>query len=259
LRKDKNFLMRLGTICSLFIVAACSSSTPVLSVLVAVTGVALFPWRRHRTKMWIGLFVLLMSLHVVMKAPVWHLMARADFTGGSTGWHRYRIFDAFVNHFSEWYLVGEPDPMSWGVWQMRDITNMYIAQGLMGGLLSLIAFLFVLIFAFGNVGRALNAESIARSLKHQWICWCIGVAILVHAVTFLGVAYFGQMPVILYLELSLASCVYVFARRDSWKQRAKNRVLEAQRGQERRAGGAAEASARQGLIGARVVQGPRNH
>ena len=224
LRKDRNFLMRLGTIGCLFIVAACSSSTPVLSVLVAVTGVALFPWRRHRTKMWVGLFALLLSLHIVMEAPVWALMARVDFTGGSTGWHRYRIFDAFVNHFSEWYLMGETDPMSWGVWEMRDLTNMYVAEGLNGGLLGLIAFLFVLIFAFGNVGRALNVKVIARSLAHQWICWCVGVAILVHAVTLLGVAYFGQMPVILYLELSLASCVYVFARRDSLRKRAENRA-----------------------------------
>ena len=229
LRKDNNFLMRLGTLCCLFIVAACSSSTPVLSVLVAVTGVALFPWRRHRTKMWVGFFVLLMSLHVVMKAPVWHLMARADFTGGSTGWHRYRIFDAFVENFSEWYLIGEPDPLSWGVWEMRDVTNMYIAQGLNAGLLGLITFLLILIFAFGNVGRALNTRSIARSLKHQWICWCIGVAILVHAVTFLGVGYFGQMKVMLYVELSLVSCVYVFARRSSLKQRSKERILETER------------------------------
>ena len=226
LRGEKAFLMRLGTVASLFIVAACSSSTPILSVLVAVTGAALFPWRRHRTKMWVGLFVLLISLHVVMKAPVWHLMARFNITGGSTGWHRYKIFDAFVKNFSEWYLTGEPDPLSWGVWEMRDITNVYIAQGLGGGLLTLLVFLLVLIFAFGNVGRALN---IALSPSRQWICWCVGVAIFVHAVTFLGVGYFGQMIVILYVELALASCVYVFARRDSSRQAAKNRVLEAQR------------------------------
>jgi hypothetical protein len=224
LRKDRNFLMRLGTIGCLVIVAACSSSTPVLSVFVAAVGVALFPWRRHRTKMWVGLFALVMSLHVVMEAPVWALMARVDLTGGSTGWHRYRIFDAFMNHFSEWYLLGETDPMSWGVWEMRDLTNMYIAEGLNGGLLGLTAFLFVLIFAFGNVGRALNVRSIARSLTRQWICWCVGVAILVHAFTLLGVAYFGQMPVILYTELSLASCVYVFARRDALRQRAESRA-----------------------------------
>ena len=227
LRKDKTFLVRLGTIGCLFIVAACSSSTPVLSALVAVIGAALFPWRRHRTKMWVGLFALLVSLHLVMKAPVWHLMSRIDLAGGSTGYHRYEVLNAFLEHFSEWYLVGEPDPMSWGVWVMRDVTNMYVAQGLTGGLLTLILFLLVLVLAFGNVGRALDARSLARSLQRQWICWCIGVAILVHVVTFLSVSYFGQMEVIFYLELSLATCVNNFARRDSLKQRAK--ILEPQR------------------------------
>jgi len=229
LRKDKDFLMRLGTIDCLFIVAACSSSTPILSVLVAVTGVALFPWRRHRTRMWIGLFALLISLHVVMEAPVWALMQRVDLTGGSTGYWRYQLFDTFVKNFSKWYLLGEPDPLSWGVWVMKDVTNTYIAVGLTGGLLTLIVLLLVLIFAFGNVGRALDARSIARSLKRQWICWCIGVVICIHTVTFLGVKYYGQIIVILYVELSLASSVYVFAKRDARKQRARNRVFEVQR------------------------------
>jgi len=117
---------------------------------------------------------------------------------------------------------------------MRDVTNMYVAQGLNGGLLGLIAFLLVLVFSWGNVGRALNTRSIARSLKHQWICWCIGVAIFVHAVTFLGVGYFGQMKVMLYVELSLASCVYVFARRDFLKKessehRSRRRFRETQK------------------------------
>lgn len=230
LRKDKIRLMRLGTISCLFIVAACSSSTPILSVLFALMGAALFPWRRYRTHMWVGLFALLTALHLVMKAPVWHLMSRLDLTGGSTGYHRYEVFDAFIGNFSEWYLVGEPDPMSWGVWQMRDVTNMYVAQGLTGGLLTLILFLLVVIFAFGNVGRALKLKAVARSLRRQWICWCVGVAIFVHAATFLGVTYFGgQMMVILYLELSLTTCVYRFARRDSLQQMAKARALRAQR------------------------------
>lgn len=229
LRNDKRALMRLGTIGSLFIVAACSSSAPILSVLVGVTCAALFPWQRHRTKMWVGLFALLSFLHLVMEAPVWHLMSRVDLTGGSTGWHRYRIFDAFVRNFSEWWLAGESDPLSWGVWQMRDPTNVYISQGLNGGLLTLVVLLLVLIFAFGNVGRALKTRSVVRSPKRQWICWCIGVAVCVHAVTFLGVSYFGQMIVMLYMELSLASTVYIFARRDSYEQEAKQRIVEAKR------------------------------
>lgn len=238
LRGQKKLLMRFGTFSCLFIVAACSSSTPILSVLVAFFGAALFPLRRFRTHMWVGFFTFLGFLHVVMKAPVWHLMSRMDFTGGSTGYHRYEVFNAFVTHFSEWYLLGEPDPMSWGIWFMRDVTNMYVAQGLTGGLITLLLFLLVIGFAFGNVGRALKAPAAVRSLKRQWICWCIGVAILVHAVTFFGVTYFGgQMMVILYLELSLTTCVYSFTRRDTIKLIAKKRrLLEAQQARPQLAG-----------------------
>jgi hypothetical protein len=158
---------------------------------------------------------------MVMNEPVWHLMARVE---DPNAWHRYKVFDTFVENFSEWWLVGEPDPLSWGVSQMRDPTNVYVVQGLTGGLLTLIILLLVLIFAFGNVGRALNTRSIARSPKRQWICWCIGVAICVHAVTFLGTTYFGQLLVMLYLELALASSVCILARRNSLQQGAKRRV-----------------------------------
>jgi hypothetical protein len=215
LRGRNPHLMRLGTVCSLFIVAACSSSTPILSVAVAMAGAALFPWRRYRTHMWIGLFALLTSLHIVMKAPVWHLMSRLDFTGGSTGYHRFAVLDAFIRYFSRWYVGGDPNPESWGVWQMRDATNQYVVEGLNGGLLTLVVFLLVLVFAFGNVGRSLKVTSSIGGRDRQWICWCVGVGMFVHAITFFGVSYFGQMIVILYLQLALASCVYAFAMRDA--------------------------------------------
>jgi len=218
LRRQNPRLMRLGTFACLFIVAACSSSTPLLSVAVAMTGAALFPWRRYRTLMWLGLFGLLTSLHIVMKAPVWHLISRVNLTGSSAGYHRFEILDAFIRNFSRWYLVGEQDPESWGVWQMRDVTNQYVAEGLDGGLLTLIAFLLVLVFAFGNVGRALKMTP-RRARHRQWICWTVGVAVFVHSVTFFGVSYYGQMTVLLYLQLSLASGVYVFAMRDVLRQR----------------------------------------
>jgi hypothetical protein len=126
-----------GLFAALFIVFACSSSTPLISVLAAAGGIALFRLRAWRTAMWVSFCLLLFALHMVMNMPVWHLMARADFVGGSTGWHRFRIFDAFINNFREWYLTGEPNPMSWGVWEMRDITNQFILEGLRGGLLTL--------------------------------------------------------------------------------------------------------------------------
>ena len=224
LRGYRPRLMHVGTLCALFIVAACSSSTPILSVLVAGIGAALFPWRRNRTWMWKGLFALLTALHFIMEAPVWHLMSRLDFTGGSTGYHRFAVLDAFLRNFSRWYLAGDPDPRSWGVWQMRDVTNHYAHEGLNGGLLALVAFVLVLVFAFGDVGRTLKMRSTTRNRASEWIAWCTGVAILVHTVTFFGLTYFGQMVVIFYLQLSFAAGVYTFATRDSRKQKGELRA-----------------------------------
>jgi len=213
LRKSRPRLMRVGTIAALFIVAACSSSTPILSVAVAMVGALLFPWRRYRTYMWTGLFALLTTLHIVMEAPVWHLMSRFDFTGGSTGYHRFQVLDSFIEFFPRWWLGGDQNPESWGVWQMRDATNQYVVEGLDGGLLTLIAFVLVLVLAFGNIGRCLKMASVVRRGDREWICWSVGVAMFVHTVTFFGVSYFGQMTVMLHLQISLASSLYVFARR----------------------------------------------
>lgn len=223
LRKSRPRLTKVGTIASLFIVAACSSSTPILSVVVAVAGAALFPWRRYRTYMWTGLFAVLTALHIVMKAPVWHLMSRLDFTGGSTGYHRFQVLDSFIRFFPRWWLGGDPNPESWGVWQMRDSTNQYVVEGLDGGLLTLIAFVLVLILAFANVGRCLKMRSVVRRGDREWICWSVGVAIFVHTVTFFGVSYFGQMMVMLHLQIALASGVYVFALRGAKRRRIPER------------------------------------
>jgi len=197
----------IGTICALIIVATTSSSTSVLTVLAAVTAVIMFPFRRQRTMIWVGIVAIAFVLHFfIMKQPIWHLMARADILAGSTGWHRFVIFDAFVNNFSRWYLVGESDPLSWGVWQMRDITNYYISQGLRGGLATLLVFLLVLIYGFRNVGKSLTlSESSAKRSDPvlEWRLWLLGVALFSHVVTFFGVSYFGQIIVVWYLQLAL--------------------------------------------------------
>jgi hypothetical protein len=201
-------LCYLATGSVLVIVAATASSTPMLSVAAAFGAAGLFRFRHHRTQIWVGTLMVLALLHfVVMEKPVWHLMSRVDLVGGSTGWHRYVIFNAFVNHFSDWFLTGESNPRSWGVWQMRDITNQYILEGLRGGLLTLLMFLLVLGRAFGNVGKLLAAEETSggkRDLKQEWIVWMIGVAVFVHVITFLGISYFAQMIVAFYLQLAIA-------------------------------------------------------
>lgn len=204
-------LCALGTIAAVTIVIACSSSTPILAAAVAFFGAFMFRYRHRRKLIWkSGLATILVLHFVIMDSPVWHLMARVNIVGGSTGWHRYRIFDAFVNNFREWYLVGEPDPMSWGVWQMRDITNQYILEGLRGGLITLLFFVLILITAFSFVGKSLtNSEKLESdsAVDLTWYTWLIGTTMFIHAVTFLGLSYFGQMEMILYLQIGIVGSI----------------------------------------------------
>jgi len=199
-----------GTASGFLIIAATASSTPLLSAIAALVGAALFVLRRWRTQMWVGLIAALVILHFfVMQAPVWHLMSRVDVIGGSTGWHRFIIFDTFLNHFSAWYLTGYTTPTDWA-WQMRDITNEFMVQGLRGGLLTLSMFILVLLWAFGNVGRRLAAiedEASGRDAALEWRLWLVGVIVFVHVMTFFGLSYFGQMNILWYLQLSIAGAV----------------------------------------------------
>jgi hypothetical protein len=199
----------IGTISTIVIIIACSSSTPILTAALAGFGLWLFRYRHARKKMWVGLCLTLLTLHLVMEAPVWHLMARVDLVGGSTGWHRYIIFDAFINHFSSWWATGDSNPKGWGVWQMRDITNQYMLEGLRGGLLTLTFFVLILLFAFGKIGRAMKAleELPTKNIYAEKLVWLIGVTILLHTVTFFGVSYFGQITALLYIHFALAGAV----------------------------------------------------
>ena len=58
-------------------------------------------------------------LHIVMKAPVWHLIARITVFDASTGWHRYWVIDQSLRHIGDWWLLGTTSTLSW---EVLDIT-----------------------------------------------------------------------------------------------------------------------------------------
>ncbi len=190
-----------GLLASLFIVVASSSSTPVMAVVFGLVGMAFYPLRGHLRPIRYAFFSSLVVLHFIMKGPVWSLIARISAVAGSTGWHRYKVMDATINNFSKWWLLGEPDPMSWGVWNMRDITNQYVLEGLQGGLLTLVIFVACIAVAFGIVGKALRRPD-SSAQEHLFI-YTIGVSLFVHVWSFFGVSYFSQMLMLWYLTLAI--------------------------------------------------------
>jgi hypothetical protein len=194
----------IGIIMSLIIITTCASSTPFMGVIAGIGGGLMFYFRRHLRSIRWSFILLLLALHMVMKKPVWHLVSRIDIAGGSTGWHRYFLIDSAIRHFDEWFLLGTKSTAHWGP-SMFDITNQYILEGVMGGFLTLIIFILIIVQAFSIIGRAWR---LAPVKTYQMACiWSLGVSLFVHCVNFIAVSYFGQIQMIWYLLLAIIGSI----------------------------------------------------
>ena len=191
----------VGILCTLIIVYCCASSTPLLGVLTGAVAFAAFPLRNHTRLIRWGIACALVGLHLVMNAPVWHLIARVSAVGGSTGYHRFQLIDNFIRRFNEWAVVGTNSTAHW-FWGGQDVTNHFVMQGVRGGLLTFLLFVAGVALAFGAVGRARRMTT-SDSAKEQ-LAWGTGVSLLVHCACFIGVSYFGQITLLWFMTLAIA-------------------------------------------------------
>jgi hypothetical protein len=136
-----------------------------------------------------------------MKAPVWMLIARVDLTGSSSGYHRAELVDQFINHFSDWWLIGTKDTINWGedIW---DAQNEYVSVGETGGLLAFIFFIAMISRVCARIG---NARKRCENREQEWFVWFFGAALFSNLVAFFGVNYFDQSKVGWFLLLAMIS------------------------------------------------------
>jgi len=181
-----------------------ASSTPLLTVIAIIIFWKLYSYRKHGRIIFLGTCFGLLLLNLIMNAPVWHLMARANIFSGSTGWHRYFLFDNFIKHVSEWFFLGTKSTAHWGHAQ-QDITNQFVLEGVRGGGVTLFIFVIVIFYAVKIPGKA-SLGNIDSGVK--WMAWGICVAMLGHFVSFWGVSYFGQMNLLLYFTFALVGFTF---------------------------------------------------
>ena len=199
-----------GGLACLTMIGASGSSGPIMSGILAIGALCLWPWRGHMKLLrWVAVLSYV-ALDVVMRAPAYYLLARIDLTGGSTSWHRAALIEAALNHLSEWWFVGTNYTRHWlpyGVpWSQdhADITNHYIWMGIAGGLPLMLLFIAVLAKGFALVGRWLQAmEEDDTGNADRFKVWALGASLFSHAVTFVSVTYFDQSVVFLYLTLAV--------------------------------------------------------
>ena len=177
-----------------------ASSTSIITFIAIIAFWMMYRYRMYGKFIFLGTCCGLFLLHVTMKAPIWHLLSRANIFGGSTGWHRFFTFDTFVNTTSEWFLFGSKNLEAWKWYDQIDITNQLVLEGVRGGMITLLIFIIIIYFAVKIPG---NLSLCSVKSEVQWMCWGICVSMLAHFVTFWGVAYFGQINMLLIFTFAL--------------------------------------------------------
>lgn len=208
-----NRLLAVGGIAvATLILMLSSSSGPLLAYLVILTGLIVWTFRtRLRMIRW-GIVIGLLILHAVMKVPVWFLISRLSNIFGGGGHYRSALIDAFVNHFNEWWLIGTTYTVHWmptGLAsnpKMTDMVNHYVAQGVAGGVLCLILFIWLIVECFRAAGSAILDEDM-YSRSEQYMIWSLGCALLGHVASFFSVSYFDQINIALYFVVGMIAAL----------------------------------------------------
>jgi len=213
--KKYRWIALMGIASAAIIAWAADSSTPVLGLVGGLIALAMWPVRKYMRPVRWGIALTLVSLHLVMKAPVWHLISRIDMTGGSSSYHRYQLLNQCILHFKDWWLIGTKNYPNWG-WDMWDLSNQYVGVADESGLIPLLAFLAMIIFAFKYIGKA---RRLASSKREELFVWALGAALFANVVAFFGIGYFDQTIVAWYALLAMIPVVAYSLRKT---RRAEN-------------------------------------
>lgn len=207
----KKSIVILGFVSASIITATSSSSGPATSYILGLIAFLFWPLRRNmRTVRWIIVLSLGLLHFVIMKAPVWYLIAKMSGFIGGTGWHRSYLIDQAIKYFNEWWLIGTDYTAHWmpyAQWtnpNMADITNQFIAEGVNGGLITMVLFILMIAYCFRKIGVELPGME-RHSKSSGVIVWGMGVTLFSHVMSFLSVTYFDQIIVIWYLLLAMIS------------------------------------------------------
>jgi hypothetical protein len=179
----------VGLVSSVVITITASSSTGISAAAIGIVTLCLWSLRQHVRWILLGLVAVIFGLNLVMNAPVWFLLARVDFVGGSTGWDRANLIDQCVRHFSSWWLVGTADNDKWGFYTW-DLCNQFVAEAVQGGLATLVLFIMLITRCFRTLGLARKR---AGNRSQEWLLWTIGCILCAHLAGFFGISYFDQM------------------------------------------------------------------
>lgn len=195
----------MGVFSAFVVVIACASSTPLAAIAAAGAGAFAFRWRYKAKTILKSILWFCVFIHFARPKPIWHLISRIDLVGGSTGEHRYRLIDAFIHRFPEWMAIGVKSTGHWG-FGLKDVTNQYVLEGVRGGIVCLLIYLWGIGLVFVYCVRVWQSVEFDRA--KVVMAWCLGASVFTHCCSFIAVSYFGQMNFSWYLHIGLIAGLY---------------------------------------------------
>jgi len=211
--KDHRRIVALGLLSATVITLTSNSSTPMLAYAAGILALSLWPVRAWMRAIRWGIVVILVTLHLAMKAPVWNLIARIDLAGGSSGYHRFMLIDQCIRHFWDWWLIGVKDTSVWG-WDMWDTANQYVGLCDGSGLVPFVLFIAILVYGFKYLGRA--RRQAGKDRVNALFLWAISAALFANVVAFIGISYFDQTIVGWYGLLAIISTAAAAPAKKEW-------------------------------------------
>jgi hypothetical protein len=210
LRAGKSRLLGAGGMLAVTVtVSTTQCSTPILAYGAALFALCFWPFRKQMRLVRWGIVAGLVSLQMVMKAPVWWAIQHLDVIGGSSGWHRAELVDLFLRHFSDWWLIGTKDNALWGhmTW---DICNQFVAEGEVGGVVTFGLFIAMIVVCFKWLGVARKAVEGDRN--REWYYWALASSMFSNVIAYFGISYFDQTRLSWYALLAMISVATAWLR-----------------------------------------------
>jgi len=208
--RGRGLAATVGLLSALVITYTSNSSGPLMAALCGFVAWIFWPMRANMRKVRWGIVLVLLSLHLTMKVPVWFIFSKMGALTGGDGWHRSYLIDRFIHFFPDWWLLGTKDTSQWMPTVLADgnadITDLYVAAGINGGLLALVLLIMMLVRCFRYLGLAMR-QFRTQGSEAEVFFWGLGGALFAHVVTLFSVTYWDQLYVVLWGTMAIISSV----------------------------------------------------
>jgi hypothetical protein len=205
---------KIGLLACLTMVGTCASSGPVLSLGFGLMAVCLWFFRQYMGIIRWCIPLGYLALELVMERPAYYIIGELSM-GGSTGWHRSHLIDSSIKYFGDWWAVGTDYTRSWmptGVTfseDHTDITNYFLAFGVMGGILAVLLMVAMCWAAFKWVGEVIDQLPVDDDPQgNRFMVWCMGASLFSHVATSISVAYYDQSVFFFWFSIATISSLH---------------------------------------------------